>query len=270
MLPTKLTNPIDNDPPFQIPTTEPSKLPPPPLQISFERQDAIINFDNLSSDGSQIFTAPPGAPLPHTRNNSLQSDVSQGNMDGSLETHRMLSKVLYDLRLEYGKQWSTPESDSPRRDGIFRSVSLLCDIVQEILTGREGSTGTPANIDSETNITFMLTLTGISMILNIYKSLCQMYDRQLDVVGPGRNASDADNLSEPLTVPPSSNASASLDNIVHLTTIDFHLARLQRMFSTPCVSSNFQMALLGTGEGGEQIHELRTTIQRLTERLKTA
>ena len=97
-----------------------------------------------------------------------------------------------------------------------------------------------------------------------------MYDRRLGVVGPGRNAADADSLSEPLGVPPSSTASASLDNIVHLTTMDFHLARLQRMFSTSCVSSNFQMALLGTGEGGEQIHELRTTVQRLTERLKTA
>lgn len=75
---------------------------------------------------------------------------------------------------------------------------------------------------------------------------CQMYDRQLDIVGPGRNAS------------------ASLDNM------DFHLARLQRMFSTPCISSNFQMAFLGTGEGGEHILELRTAVQRLIERLKAA
>ena len=270
MLPTPLTNPTINDTPFQMPTPAPSKLPTPPLHIPFEQQDTILNFEDFSSDGNHNFAGPPAAPHLHTRTNSLQSDVSHSNMDASLETHRMLSTVLYDLRLEYGKQWSTPESDTPRRDGIFRSVSSLCDIVQEILTGREGSTGTPANIDSETNITFMLTLTGISMILNIYKSLCQMYDRHLDVGGPGRNASDADSLSEPLAMPPSSNASASLDNIVHLTTMDFHLARLQRMFSTPNISSNFQMALLGTGEGGEQIHELRTTVQRLIERLKTA
>ena len=270
MLPTPLTNPTINETPFQMPTPEPSKLPTPPLHIHFERQDTIINFEDLSSNGNHIL-AGPSAPLLLTRYNSLQSDVSHGNVDTSLETHRVLSKVLYDLRLEYGKQWSTPESDSPRRDGIFRSVSLLCDIVQEILTGREGSAGSPANIDSETNITFMLTLTGISMILNIYKSLCEMYERNLDVVGSGRNASDADSLSEqPLAVPQSSNASVSLDKIVHLTTIDFHLARLQRMFSTPNASSNFQTALLDTGEGGEQIHELRTTVQRLIERLKTA
>ena len=266
-----MTNPTINDTPFQMPTPEPSKLSTPPPYTPLERQDAIMNFEDLSSDGNHIFADPPGAPLLPASTNSLQSDVSHDGMDASLETHRMLSKVLYDLRLEYGKQWSTPESDSPRRDGIFRSVSLLCDIVQDILSGREGSPGTPANIDSETNITFMLTLTGISMILNIYKSLCQMYDRPLDVVGPGRNASGAKGLSEPLPMPlPSSNASASLDNIVHLTTMDFHLARLQRMFSTPNASSNFQMALLGTGEGGEQIHELRTTVQRLIERLKTA
>lgn len=190
-------------------------------------------------------------------------------MDASLETHRMLSKVLYDLRLEYGKQWATPESESRRRDGIFRSVSSLCDIVQEILTGREDFAGTPADIDSETNITFMLTLTGISMILNIYKSLCHMYNGYHDIMESGRNASDVDSLFDPLTIPPSS-ASASLDKIVHLTTMDFHLARLQRIFSTPNVPSSFQMALLGTGEGGEQIHELRTTVQRLVERLKTA
>ena len=230
-----------------------------------------MTFEDLSSGGNHNLAGPTTASSLPTRTNSLQSDVSHGNMDASLETHRMLSTVLYDLRLEYGKQWSTPESDSPRRDGIFRSVSSLCDIVQEILAGREGSVGTPANIDSETNITFMLTLTGISMILNIYKSLCQMYDRRLDVGGPGMNAADADNVSEPLALPPSSsNASASLDNIVHLTTMDFHLGRLQRMFSTSNASSNFQMALLGTGEGGEQIHELRTTVQRLIERFKTA
>lgn len=262
MLPNPLTNSTIND------ASGPSKLPPPPPLIPFERQDAPINFEDLSSDWSDIFGDPGPLPAP-TRNESLQSNTSHGNMDASLETHRMLSKVLYDLGLDYGKQWSTPESESPRRDSIFRLVSLLCDIVQEILTCRERLAGTPANIDSETNITFMLTLTGISMILNIYKSLCQMYNGNPDVMEIGRNVSDAGSLFESLAIPPSC-ASASLDKIVHLTTMDFHLARLQRMFSTPVVTSSFQMALLGTGEGGEQIHELRTTVQRLIERLKTA
>ncbi len=265
MLPTPLTNPIINDIPFQYPTPAPAKLHTPPPPIPFEPQNAPMNFESLSNDVNDIF-ASPGPPL-HTRNNPQQSIMSHNNMDGSLETHRILSKVLYDLRLDYGKQWSTPESESPRRDGIFRSVSLLCDIVQEILTGREGSAGTPANIDSETNITFMLTLTGITMILNIYKSLCQMYNGYSDIMEIGRNASDADSIFEPPAIP---NALASLDNIVHLTTMDFHLARLQRMFSVPNVPSSFQMALLGTGEGGEQIRELRTTVQRLIERLKTS
>ena len=266
MLPTPLINLTTIDRPFQFPTPRPSNLPTPPPPIPFKRQNAPINLENVSSDGNDIF-AGRGPPL-HTRNNSMQSNVSGGNMDASLETHRMLSKVLYDLRLEYGKQWSTPESESPRRDGLFLSVSLLCDIVQEILAGREGLAETPANIDGETNITFMLTLTGISMILNIYKSLCQMYNDSPDIMETGTHASDADHLVEPLTIPPS-NSSASLDKIVHLTTMDFHLARLQRMFSTPNVSSYFQMALLGTGEGEEQIHELRTTIQRRIEWLKT-
>ena len=267
MLPTPLTNPPINDIAFQYPTPGPSKLPTPPPPIPFDRQDPPTHFEDLSSDGNDIFACPGPLPLP-TRKNSQQSNTSHGSMDGSLETHRMLSKVLYDLRLEYGKQWSTPESESPRRDGIFHTVSLLCDIVQEILTGRANLAGTPTNIDSETNITFMLTLTGISMILNIYKSLCQMYNGYPDGMEVERSASDADSLSEALAIPPS-NASASLDKIVHLTTMDFHLARLQRMFSTPHAPSSFQMALLGTGEGGEQIHELRTTVQRLIERLKT-
>ena len=126
MLPTPLTNLTIIDTPFQMPTPEPSKLPTPPLHTSFKRRDAIINFEDLSSDENHIFAGPSAILLP-TRNNSLQSDVSHGNMDTSLETHRMLSKVPYDLRLENGKQWSTPESDSSRRDGIFRSVSSLCD-----------------------------------------------------------------------------------------------------------------------------------------------
>ncbi|CAD6582229.1 MAG: hypothetical protein ASARMPREDX12_000870 [Alectoria sarmentosa] len=268
MLPTPFTNPTISDIPFQFPTPAPSKVPTPPPPIPIERQDAPLNFEDLSSDGTDICAGPGPPPLP-TRNNSLQLNTSHGNIDASLETHRTLSKVLYELRLDYGKEWSIPESECPRRDALFRSVSLLCDIVQEILTGREGLAGRPANIDSETTITFMLTLTGISMILNIYKSLCQMYNGYPDIMETGRNASDADRLFEPLAIPPS-NASASLDKIVHLTTMDFHLARLQRMFSTPNAPSNFQMALLGTGEGGEQIHELRTTVQRLIERLKTA
>ena len=232
-----------------------------------ERQEAPSSLEDLSSDRNDIIAGPRPPPLP-TRNDSPKSNVSHGAIDASLETHRMLSKVLYDLRLDYGKQWSTSESESARRDGIFRSVSLLCDIVQEILTAREGLAGTLASIDSETNITFMLTLTGISMILNIYKSLCQMYSGYPGTIQTGRNNSDADSLFEPLVIPPA-NASASLDKVVHLTTMDFHLARLQRMFNTPNAPSSFQMALLGSGEGGEQVHELRMTVQRLIERLKT-
>ena len=268
MLPIPFTNPAINDIAPQFSTPGPSKLSTPPPLTPFERQDASNIFEIVSSDGNESFAGPGPPPRP-TCNNSLQSNMSHGNMDASLETHRMLSKVLYDLRLDYGKHWSTPESESSRRDGIFHSVSLLCDIVQEVLTSRDGLAGITANIDSETNITFMLTLTGISMIINIYKSLCQMYIGYPDIMEIGRNAPDTNSLFEPPAIPPS-NASASLEKIVHLTTMDFHLARLQRMFSIPNAPSSFQMALLGTGEGGEQIHELRTTVQRLIERLKTA
>ena len=266
MLGTPLTNPITNDISLQFPIPRPSKVPTPPPPVSMERQDAPIHPEDLPSERNNIIAGPGPPPLP-TRN-SPQSNVSHSTVDASLETHRMLSQVLYDLRLDYGKQWSTPESESARRDGIFRSVSLLCDIVQEILAAREGLAGALASIDSETNITFMLTLTGISMILNIYKSLCQMYNGYPGTIQTGRNTSDADSLFEPLVISPPS-ASASLDKIVHLTTMDFHLARLQRIFSTPNAPSSFQMALLGTGEGGEQVHELRMTVQRLIERLKT-
>ncbi|KAL6720036.1 hypothetical protein ACLMJK_001957 [Lecanora helva] len=268
MLPTPITNPTTDDNPFHFPTPGPAKLPTLPSPVLFERHNAPINFEDFSNNGPDLF-AGSNHPPPPTRNNSIQSNMSITN-DSTLETHRMLSNVLYDLRLEYGKQWSTLDCEAPRRDGIFRSVSLLCDIAQDVLSGREGLVGrTPANIDSETNITFMLTLTGISMILNIYKSLCQMYSGQSDINELVSSNSDFDNMFEP-SILPASNASMSLDKIVHLTTMDFHLARLQRMFSTPNAPSSFQMALLGTGEGGEQIHELRTTVQRLIERLKTA
>ena len=106
------------------------------------------------------------------------------------------------------------------------------------------------------------------MILNIFKSLCQMYNGYPGTIQTGRNASDADSLFEPLIIPPA-NASASLDKIVHLTTMNFHLARLQLMFNTPHAPSSFQLALLGTGEGGGQVNELRMTVQRLIERFKT-
>ena len=233
-----------------------------------------MSFEDLTRNGHDIFSGPgpgPGPPAPRNRNDSTATTTSHSSADTSLETHRMLSNVLYDLRLEYGKQWSTPDSESPRRDGIFRSVSLLCDIVQEALTDPQGLAKMPANIESETNITFMLTLTAISMILNIYRSICEMYSGfpgNPRMVDTGKDSSDIDNMLDPLAIP--SNASASLEKIVHLTTMDFHLARLQRMFSIPNAPSTFQTALVGSGEGVEQISELRVVIQRLVERVKTA
>ena len=261
-----------DEPLFQAPTPMPSRMPtlaPIPPPISFEQQDLPMNFEEMARSGHDMFGG-PGPPVSRNRNDSTATSTSHNSADTSLETHRMLSNVLYDLRLEYGKQWSTPDSESPRRDGIFRSVSLLCDIVQEALTDPQGLAKTPANIESETNITFMLTLTAISMILNIYRSICEMYSpyhgnpAMADI---GKDGSES--MLDSFSLPPS-NASASLDKIVHLTTMDFHLARLQRMFSIPNTPSNFQTALVGSGEGVEQISELRIIIQRLVERVKTA
>ena len=238
-------------------------MPQFPSPVSIEQHDVPMSLEEPANGMSGAVP-----PFSHTRNNSLTSDPPQfgTGADASLETHRMLSTVLYDLRLEYGKQWSTPESETPRRDGLFRSVSLLIAIMEE----QEDSTGASVNIDSETNITFMLTLTAISMILNIYKSLCQMYSTYPGTLDVGKNAAAAnfEGLFPPLLAQ-SPTASASLEKVVQLTTMDFHLARLQRMFSTSNTPSSFQTALIGTGEGSEQIHELRVFVQRLVERLKS-
>ena len=48
------------------------------------------------------------------------------------------------------------------------------------------------------------------MILNIFKSLYQMYNGYPGTIQTGRKSSDADSLFEPLVIPPA-NASASLD-----------------------------------------------------------
>ena len=240
-------------------TPAPLKMPQFPSPVSIDHQDIAMNMEE-----PPIGINAPISSTPHSRNNSLSSDIPQYGADASLETHRMLSTVLYDLRLEYGKQWSTPECETPRRDGIFRSVSLLIAIMED----QEDPTGASVNMDSTTNITFMLTLTAVSMILNIYKSLCQMYSNHPGFLDVGKNPTEVETLFPPL-LSQSPNASGNLDKVVQLTTMDFHLARLQRMFSTPNTPSSFQTALIGTGEGSEQIHELRLFVQRLVEKLKS-
>ena len=250
-----------------MPTPAPSTIPMFPSPISFDQQDTAINFEGINSNLHDGFSDPT-LPPPYTRNNSISSTVSHSSMDASLETHRMLSNVLYGLRLEYGKQWSNPESEIPRRDGVFRSVSLLCDIVSEVLTDREGVAGTMNEMDSETNITFMLTLTAVSMILNIYKSICQMYSGCSEIMDLGKNPLHIEKMTMSLAAP-GTNSSITLDNVMQLTTMDFHLARLGRIFCIPNKPSSFHTTLIGSGEGCEQIQELRTIVQRLIERFKT-
>lgn len=254
--------------PCQIATPISSRMPLLASPVSLQQQEAPSNFEDLTKGGNEDWTG--RVPLlPHHRNHSLPTHIDHCGTDSSLETHRMLSNVLYDLRLEYGKKWSTPEFECPRRDGIFRSVSFLCDVVQEVLTDREALEGPPANIDSETNITFMLTLTAISMILNIYKSLCQMYSGCSEVRNRGKEALNLEH-SFVASALQQSKASASLHKVVQLTTMDFHLTRLQRMFTIPNTPSSFQTALIDTGEGSEEIQELRTVVQGLIESLKSA
>ena len=84
-----------------------------------------------------------------------------------------------------------------------------------------------------------------------------------------KDAYDPDCPFESLVIP-LAKFSASLNEIMQSATMAIHLARRQRMFSTPNAPSNFQMASLGTDERGEQLHELRMTVQRLIKRLKTA
>ena len=182
--------------------------------------------------------------------------------------YRYLTRILFDLRLERGREWSSQNSEAPRQASVFRSVSSLCDVVQSVLAFGDGLEVKPSQDHEEHNLTLMLTFTAISTVLDIYKSLSQVYTSisESDMKRPG-SISVHSYFDEFTNSQQQQGMSKRLDNVVQLTIMDCHLAQLQRIFGLRPTES-FQALLAGTDNGSENIQELRGSLQSSIEKLK--
>ena len=103
------------------------------------------------------------------------SSIKSAHSSQSTNTYRGLSKTLFDLRYEYGQRWSLQDSEASRRAGVFGCGSSQCDIVQVVLTLGNQLIPKPWLENEESNVTYMLSSTAISVVLDIYKSLARVY-----------------------------------------------------------------------------------------------
>ena len=213
----------------------------------------------------------------HLRLDSMQS--GEGNF--TLDVYRYLTRILFDLRLECGREWSPQDTETSRPVGVFRSVSSLCDVVQSVLTLRNDLNIRSWPNDEESNITVMLTFTAIPMVLDIYKSLSRIYTGSAEketsrypsraTVHPCFDAESTSQRQQQQQEQEQQSCSPRrLNNIVQLTIMDFHLARLQRVFGRLDATESFQALMAGTsGHETANIQQLRESLQGSIETLKS-
>ena len=176
-----------------------------------------------------------------------------------LDIYRQLSNLLFTLRQECSRPWSNPEiyatDETAARRGheIFQSASTLCDTLQAVLPSLapDGDQSSPQNVENEgMHTVFILALTAIAMLLDIYRFLSRTHSSVED-----RNES-SDYLDRILRSPTPTQRGPMLSNgaqmhlefsrasfsdgkavttaqylhsLLQLTTMDFHLSRLTVM-----------------------------------------
>ena len=82
-----------------------------------------------------------------------------------------LVRLIFELRLECGREWSLQNFKSPQQTNVFQSVSSLCDIGKSSLANHHESGHRNMISENETKMTTMLIFTAISMVLDIYEPL---------------------------------------------------------------------------------------------------
>ncbi|MCJ1261608.1 hypothetical protein MMC22_001474 [Lobaria immixta] len=233
--------------PGMISNSAPAILAPseslPQQQHHAQRLGSIRELfeDRFTSPGQ--LTSPTATHINHMRTNSIKS--TDGNH--STDHYRALSKLLFDLRFEHGQEWSLQDSEASRRAGVFGCVSSLCDIVQSVFTFRDELNLTPWLENEESNVTYMLTFTAISVVLDIYQSLARTYTQCA-----GKETSN----------------SKRLDHVVQLTIMDFHLSRLQQVFRRLDTMESSRAPLTGSDNKSARIQELRELLKAFIEKLK--
>lgn len=218
------------------------------------------------------WTSPP--PVPSSHSDPRPSPPTPSANNSALDVYRHLSRILFDLRLERGRQSSGLDPGAMRLDEVFPSVSSLCDILQSVLSPR-GDLSSSAPAEQETCATFMLASTAVSMVLDIYRSSSRLYSSSLEILNRGPclppqwpGVERSDEVMSPTLSSQQPNIYQRLNGVLQLTVMDFHLAQLQRIFQHLDHTDSNQAVLACADDGNANIQELRGVLQSSMEKLK--
>ena len=218
------------------------------------------------------WTSPP--PVPSSHSDPRPSPPIPSANSSALDVYRHLSRILFDLRRERGRQSSGLNQGALRLDEVFPSVSSLCDILQSVLSPR-GDLNLSAPAEEETCATFMLASTAVSMVLDIYRSSSRLYSSSPEILNGGRcpppqwlGVEASNEAVSPTSPPQQPNTYQRLNSVLQLTIMDFHLAQLQRIFNHLDHTDSNQAVLACADDGSANIQELRGILQSSIEKLK--
>lgn len=221
------------------------------------------------------FTSRPFSFQTPPNHSPVQLESSKPTTDSfTLDIYHHICRIIFDLRPESNMQSTSASSASLSVEEIFSSVTSLCDVLQSVLIRREGLNGNLYSPSEESSATFMLALTAISKVLDRYRSLSQVYSRSIKACREPMSLSHEwlgfdTSIGQASSALPSSHLSTCrhLNDLLRLTTMDFHLAQLQRIFRHLHPKDNSQYASVAE-EGGGNIQELRASLQGSMETLR--
>ena len=240
-----------------------------------EEQSQIQGIPDLE-DTINEFASRPFSFQSRPARSPLQLDSSKPTTNSfTLDICHHICRIIFDLRMESAVQSASAESASSSAQQIFSSVASLCDVLQSVLTYREDLPGDLHPPAEESSSTFMLALTAISKVLDRYRSLSQLYSASMMKTPPETISLSHDWLSFDWS---SSKASSALpllqpstcrhlNDVLQLTTMDFHLAQLQRIFRHLQPKDSSQYAPIAE-EGRANMEELRGLLQSSIKALR--
>lgn len=212
---------------------------------------------------------------PRTSRSPLRVDSSQSAAKSStLDTYHHICRIIFDLRVDSSVPLASAGSASSSTEKTYSSVASLCDVLQSILSSREDLNSDLCPPAEESSSTFMLALTAISKVLDRYRLLCQLYSSPMksphETISLSHEWLGIDlstGKSSPALPPSQPNTCQHLNDVLQLTTMDFHLAQLERIFRHLQPQHSSQYASVAE-EGSANIQELRALLQSSMESLR--
>lgn len=221
------------------------------------------------------FADQPSSHQTRPSHSPLQIDPSPSVTNSStLDIYHHICRIIFDLRVESSISLTSAGSASSSSEKTYSSVASLCNVLQSVISSREDPNNDLCPPAEESSSTFMLALTAISKVLDRYRLLCYLHSSSMkhphETISLSHEWLGIDlSIGKPSPVLPSSppNTCQHLDDVLQLTTMDFHLAQLQRIFRhlQPQHSSQYASA---AEEGSTSIQELRALLQSSMEALR--